>query len=304
MTNSILHRHLTFDDWYNRTTVKIDWESSEIIISNNDTKKEYIEILSSKESEKIFSNQEVIYEKLIKDAFEKLKLAFSKIGGDEDRKREMEIERINCKFYPEKRKKAEYTRSQYLDMTDYSRLYVELVMQDKGKNKSVRRIINSTKLLDQGYDVIHDINVFALKKYLVWLKEHQNNSLHGLEKVKIERPKINNSDNGKSISLEEFFIVKIETDKIDKLRRQFSNERGISLACMIHILQSNEIIEIIAESRSKGRAAFVSLINPEARMQSINKIFQPITKDLAIPLNHDTYKSTLKTINNILEINC
>jgi len=113
-----------------------------------------------------------------------------------------------------------------------------------------------------------------LEEYKAQKKAIQKSKKNNLkdDTNKLSKPKTNllkkSKTNKATVRLEDFLTDPKYTNFIHEVQNEFKNEKGKSIACLIHILVHNGIVEILAHSKDgKDRKSFIEQINPSADRQ-------------------------------------
>lgn len=114
--------------------------------------------------------------------------------------------------------------------------------------------------------------------------------------------------NGKpkpELKLNEFFTKEVSSDTIEAIQTKFRELEGKDLAILIYLLhKEHKIIEILTNSRTKGRKGFVKCLkeidNPT--MQKVNKCFTPNTDDLIYSKDDLVFQSLNKRLTETIKI--
>lgn len=106
------------------------------------------------------------------------------------------------------------------------------------------------------------------------------------------------------LKLNEFFIKEVSSDTIEAIQTEFRELEGKDLAILIYLLhKEHKIIEILTNSRTKGRKGFVKCLkeidNPT--MQKVNKCFTPNTDDLIYSKDDLVFQSLNKRLTKIIK---
>ena len=107
------------------------------------------------------------------------------------------------------------------------------------------------------------------------------------------------------LKLNEFFIKEVSSDAIEAIQTEFRELEGKDLAILIYLLhKEHQIIEILTNSRTKGRKGFVKCLketdNPT--MQKVNKCFTPNTDDLIYSKDDLVFQSLNKRLTKTIKI--
>jgi hypothetical protein len=102
-----------------------------------------------------------------------------------------------------------------------------------------------------------------------------------------------------SLKFKDFFIKEVSDDTITAIQTEFNELEGKDLAILIYLLhKENKIIEILTNSKTKGRKGFVKCLketdNPA--MQKVNKCFIPNTDDLIYSEDDLVFRSLNKRL--------
>jgi hypothetical protein len=113
----------------------------------------------------------------------------------------------------------------------------------------------------------------------------------------IEKPK-------PELKLKDFFIKEVSSDTIAAIQTKFKKLEGKDLAILIYLLHKEyTIIEILTNSRTKGRKGFVKCLkeidNPT--MQKVNKCFEPNTDNLIYPKDDLVFQSLNKRLTETIK---
>ena len=149
---------------------------------------------------------------------------------------------------------------------------------------------------NQMFDKYQPVFIEALE---YWKKEFGNLKALPPQPINVnERPK-------PELKLNEFFIKEVSSDTIEAIQTEFRELEGKDLAILIYLLhKEHKIIEILTNSRTKGRKGFVKCLketdNPT--MQKVNKCFTPNTDDLIYSKDDLVFQSLNKRLTKTIKI--
>lgn len=155
-------------------------------------------------------------------------------------------------------------------------------------------IFTEKNIFDYGYwnGIIYSIDKISEKAGL------SPNELKTLPPQQTEKPK-------PELKLNEFFIKEVSSETIEAIQTEFKELDGKELAMLIYLLhKEHKIIEILTNSRTKGRKGFVKCLkeidNPT--MQKVNKCFTPNTDDLIYSKDDLVFQSLNKRLTETIKI--
>lgn len=106
------------------------------------------------------------------------------------------------------------------------------------------------------------------------------------------------------LKLKDFFIKEVSSNTIEAIQTEFRELEGKDLAILIYLLhKEHEIIEILTNSKTKGRSSFVKSLkeNDKQSMQKVNKCFVANTDDLIYSKDDLVFKSLNKRLTETIK---
>jgi len=89
--------------------------------------------------------------------------------------------------------------------------------------------------------------------------------------------KLKPKTNKKPLNLKDFLADEKYIDKLPQIAEKFKNSIGAEMAKAVFILQNEGVFTYDYNSKTKGRKQLVEILNPNAKMNGVNKWFVPNT---------------------------